>query len=290
MNGPAVTTRDLEILRSLEDHRSLTTEQIERLHFPSAQTARRRLRQLERAGLVRNFRTAALEHRMTTLTPRGVALLNGGPSEDTVRLATGPRSPLFLAHLAGVNDFRIALLHACRTTPDVECLGFISEFETISDGAARRPQAYIADVSEDGLYPIRHIPDGVFGLRRQDRGALFFLEIDRGTEVVGRPERGVSKIIAFYLAYLTSGRFTRYSKDFGMPFDGFRLLLVTTSRRRVASIRERCGNIPFQPEKAKRFLWTTDAEVLQSQNLFEHPWLSFDPRDEAEYRIVSRRE
>jgi uncharacterized protein YjiK len=45
---------------------------------------------------------------------------------------------------------------------------------------------------------INYTPDGVFALEKNNRTALFFLEIDRGTEVLSNPEKGFSKAINFY--------------------------------------------------------------------------------------------
>ena len=59
-----------------------------------------------------------------------------------------------------------------------------------------------------------HTPDGVFALKKGDNAALFFVEIDRGTEIVSDPEKGVLKSIVFYLNYWVSGKFARYAKDF----------------------------------------------------------------------------
>lgn len=133
-----------------------------------------------------------------------------------------------------------------------------------------------------------HTPDGVFGLERGGQVALFFTEIDRGTEVLGSGEHGVGKIVRFYLRYLVSGRFQRYKADFGASSDfrAFRALLVTTSRERLENIRQRCGRTAFDPSAAKRFIWLAASDLLIDGDPLQYQWRSLDPTDDSLYRLA----
>ena len=139
--------------------------------------------------------------------------------------------------------------------------------------------------AESGL---GHTPDAVFALARGEQSALFFLELDRGTEVIGSADHGVGKIVRFYLRYLLSDRFQRYQSDFGAcaPFRGFRALIVTTTAQRVENIRERCGVLPFTPSAAKRFIWLAAADLLTDGDPLTYQWRSLDPTDGTLYRLA----
>ena len=92
-----------------------------------------------------------------------------------------------------INDFRITLVQACANSP-LKLLGFIPEYigEKTKEGFVKK---YIRDkVSE-----YSHTPDAVFALEKDGKPALFFLEIDRGIEIVSDPEKGFLKCVVFYL-------------------------------------------------------------------------------------------
>ena len=82
---------------------------------------------------------------------------------------------------------------------------------------------------------INFTPDGVFALEKDGNAALFFVEIDRGTEILSNPDKGVLKAIYFYYNYFISGKYQRYTEDFKcQPFKGFRVLLVTTTELSIS--------------------------------------------------------
>jgi len=298
--GPVVTERDRAILRSVADYRFLTTEQLQRLHFPSSQTALRRLRRLESAGLVNRERSDALPTHAVTLTPLGTSALRSGdvPSADgdtrrgrTVRLP----GAYFLKHLVEVNDFRIALETDARQRRDLELLDVLADTDRVTAGAATQPRPALAEsvtFEGDRGERIAHTPDLAFALRRDGRQALFLVEIDRGTEVVGDPKRGVGRFVRFYLRALLTGAFAGLGAKLGGRdgFKSFRVLVVTTSAARVEAIRARWGTMPVEPEVAKRFIWLTTRDALLGVSLLEHGWRSLDPRDESRYVVAARRE
>lgn len=290
-----LTERDHELLVSLLKYRYLSTSQVQRLHFPSEQTAARRLRLLETAGFVTTFKTVANSDRLATLARRGAEIVAehlGTPIEalgwDGRR--EQPKDYQFLKHFLAAADFRITLTQACAIRPELRLLGFIPEH--VVDGAAGGDlKKHIRDVSTDAMDPrqkIFHAPDGVFALQRGEAGALFFLEIDRGTEVLSNPARGVLKIVRFYLSSLVSGSYQRYQTEFGVaqPFKAFRTLLVVSSAERLQNIRQICGTCTFSPEHAKRFLWLTTDDALADGSLLSRVWASLDPSDTRNYKIV----
>lgn len=283
-----LTDRDLEVLGSIAEHRYLTVPQLERLHFASAQTARRRLRLLAQAEVLKLIEVAGLADRVAALTSAGAEMLS---SKSGVAVEAGgrPQNPLFLQHhLTGV-EFRIRLTQACARRPDLKLAGFLPEHLTRAT-RTNQPQKYIRDeVPPTAGEPLMaHTPDGVFGLERGGQVALFFLEVDRGTEVLSSNDHGVGKIVRFYLRYLVSGRFQRYRADFGASADfrAFRALLVTTSAERLENIRQRCGRVAFDPPAAKRFVWLAASDLLTDGDPLTTKWRSLDPTDDSLYTIA----
>lgn len=283
-----LTDRDLDVLGSIAEHRYLTVPQLERLHFASAQTARRRLRLLAQAEVMNLIEVSGMPDRVAALTTAGAEML-AAKSGSSVEAGRRPQNALFLQHhLAGV-EFRIRLTKGCAARRDLKLAGFLPEHLTQTTRSGQ-PRKYIRDeVPPMGGEPLMaHTPDSVFGLERAGQVALFFVEIDRGTEVLGSGDHGVGKIVRFYLRYLLSGRFQRYKADFGASgdFRAFRALLVTTSPERLENIRQRCGRIAFDPPAAKRFIWLAASDLLTDGDPLKHEWRSLDPTDDSLYTIA----
>ena len=290
----ALTERDSRLLVTLYKHRFLSISQIRRLFFPSLQTAYRRMRLLRESGYVTPFTVPNIAESMFGLTRKGITSVAASLGVETEELQwkntkTKPKDYYFMRHFLAINDFRILLKEACDES-DVNLLGFIPEYlgEKSKRGGMRK---YIRDVIcdiESEREEISHTPDGVFSLEKNGKPALFFLEIDRGTEVVSNTEKGVLKTIRFYMNYLLEGKYARYARDFGVEaFKGFRVLFVTTSENRVSNIREATSKLKL-PEKAKQFVWLTTFEMIMARGPFDTIWQSALSRDLEKYSIRSR--
>ncbi len=284
-----LTERDAGLLSSIAEYRYLTVSQVERLHFPSAQTARRRLRLLAAAELLKLIEVPGLPERVAALTSSGADALSNQTGLTVEASGGRAQNPLFLQHHLAAAEFRIRLCAGCGARRDLRLSGFIPEHLTRSSRSGQ-PTKVLRDEAPpvNGEPLLAHTPDGVFGLERGGQVALFFLEIDRGTEVLGSSEHGVGKIIRFYLRYLVSGRFQRFKSDLGAEADfrGFRCLLVTTSAQRLENIRQRCGRVAFDPPAAKRFIWLATETILKDGDPLTHQWQSLDPTDASHYTIA----
>ena len=287
-----VTERDVKVLLDVYKYRYLSVSQIQRLHFPSLQTTYRRLRALQVLGYLVGFKAPTMTEHLYHLGPQGGSEVAAalGVEQDQLKwkdISRPPKDYYFLRHFLKVTDFRIALIEACDRS-DVCLLGFIPEYygqKTEGGGLAKHIKDFVCDVS-GGNETISHTPDAVFALQKNGSAALFFLEIDRGTEVISDSERGVLKIIRFYLTYLLSGKYSRYAADFHVPaFRGFRALLVTTSEQRVENIRTVVKTLPVE-EKAKRFVWLTTDGQLSVETMFQAIWRPADATDNTTYRIA----
>lgn len=295
-NGRTVLTpRDLELLLSVYKYRYLSTTQVQALHFLSAQTAARRLRLLSRAGYLADFRAPGVDERLVTLAAKGAEavaaqLLVPLSALDWAKRRPEPHDHYFLRHFLAASDFRIALTQACAEVPDLALLGFLPEHlgrKTPSGSVAKYIRDVVADIESPGRRHA-HTPDGVFALARGGKAALFFLEVDRGTEVLSDPGKGFLKAIRFYVAYLQGDTYQRYREDFRVaePFRAFRVLIVTTSSERLSHMRAVGGALPVEPAHAKRFIWlTTEAEVTPA-TVLTSIWVPLDPAESKRYAIV----
>jgi hypothetical protein len=286
------TERDSALLQDICTHKYLSMTQVQRLHFVSEQTAYRRIRALRDAGLVRTFQVPGHDEQLVALDKTGALHVAESLGVDATTLRWNEKSDLpkdhyFVRHFLAVNDFWIMLRQACTEAP-VGLLGFIpdSHGERTKSGAVTK---YIRDtvgVQAGGTFALAHTPDAVFALGRGERAALFFLEVDRGTEVVSDPDKGVLKSIRFYVQYLLSGGYQRYAKDFDIAaFKGFRALYVTTGDMRATNMRQ-AANTVEAPDKAKRFLWLTTFDELIEPGILAPVWRSLDSRDDTQYSIV----
>jgi Replication-relaxation len=279
-----LTSRDIAVLLDLYKYRYLSGSQIERLHFPSQQTMWRRIRALLDLHCIKAFTVPTLEERMFYLDKKGaefvaIELQQDIQDLDWHRHTKQPKDYYFLKHFLAINDFRILITQACQKS-SLTLLGFIPEYigEQTKEGFVKK---YIRDRVND----YSHTPDAVFALEKDGNAALFFVEIDRGGEVVSDPEKGLLKAVVFYLNYWCSQNWFRYQKDFAREFKTFRTLIITTSKERIQHLREATSKLSFRDSHAKRFLWGTIQSQATPDWIFESIWQSLDITDTNLHKI-----
>ena len=197
--GPLLTDRDVAVLVDVYKHRYLSVCQIARLHFPSLQTAYRRLRALQELKLLAGFTSPGIAEHLYYLSRPGAEAVAGALSVTLDQLAwseatRAPKDYYFLSHFLQVTDFRITLSESCKAS-EVELLGFIPEYlgnRTNGGGLAKHIKDFVCDIQRPET-KLNHTPDAVFALSKNGSPALFLLEIDRGTEVVSNPTRECSR-------------------------------------------------------------------------------------------------
>jgi hypothetical protein len=181
----------------------------------------------------------------------------------------------------GINDFRIQLTQACQESA-ITLLGFIPEYigEKTEKGIIKKYlRDQVCDITNSSA-TLSHTPDGVFALEKNGNGALFFLEIDRGTENI----KEFFNCVVFYLNYWSGGQFKKYAAEFGVSeFKTFRALIIITAQKRLQNMRAATTNYPFPKNQAKRFLW--GAIDVNKDNMFSPIWQSFDVTDSNTYKI-----
>lgn len=168
-----IQNRDIQIFLTLNEHKVLTTHQVQDLFFASPKRTRERLLRLHRANFIDRFTppvesgSAPIHH---VLGEFGAHLVAGelgievkGILRRLNRLAAMSRSQR-LKHLVSVNGFFTRLQWACRLTGDIRVSDWWSEERTARDwGEIVRP-------------------DGFGRIESADRSRSFFVEVDLGTE------------------------------------------------------------------------------------------------------------
>ena len=235
MTVARLTPRDVSILEDVWLYRYMTTKQLSRLHFSNVKVAQRRLRALAERKLVDRFQPSELlrsgfKSWWYRLSPPGARIIAENESRDAEELLPPTRRPRtmgFLAHHSLTTDFRIWLREASSTSD------FTYEFIPSYEEVRGRRQRRVA-ISVPGHRRVL-IPDGAFTLERRGKRALFFLEMDRGTEpLTGRHPSAVKrKLVRYRDAYETRAAEQRFQGLFQARFNGFRILCLVpdTSRR-----------------------------------------------------------
>jgi hypothetical protein len=286
--------RDVQVILDIYKHRYLSVSQITQLRFPSIQTARRRLRVLTADDYIDGFTAPGTPETIYYLEHKGAEIVASYlqvpiDSLKWIKSTRTPKDYYFLRHFLKANDFRIALTQAVNlTNTGVKLLGYIPEYygeKTDKGGAVKYIRDVVCDMHDQSVI-IHHTPDSVFALEKEGKAALFFLEVDRGTEVLTNPEKGFLKCLHFYLNYWVSGKYKRYSDDFKCePFRNFRTLFVTTSQTRIDNMRQAAKDIHVEPSQVKRFIWLATEERLNKDSVFQPIWQSADIADSNYYRI-----
>ncbi len=228
----ALTERDCAVIRTVNDYRAVTTDQLEALFFGSRSTAQYRLSRLfQHEFLDRNFLSVisgapGSSQAIYTLGKRGVGILveRFGYERSQIRLPKrGTLGWHLVEHLLKVNDLRVMLTLAAQAQ---HCT-----LETWLDETTFRAKPDYVTVKDKGgrarKKPV--FPDGYFVLQTLRGKARFFLEVDRGTELLSK----FAPQIAVYEAYVAS---RQYQERFQAR--SLRILVVTTSERRLQSLRQ----------------------------------------------------
>jgi Replication-relaxation len=235
-------------------------------------------------GMIKSFSAPNIPEHIFYLDKKGVEYVAGELSKDSEELdwqppSRTPKDYYFLRHFLAINDFYITLNLACRESK-IDLVEFIPEYK-----GEKTKEGYVKKHIRDRIQAYSHTPDAVFALEKDGKPALFFLEIDRGGEVISDPQKGLLKAIVFYLNYWTSEKWKRFNHEFQREFTTFRTLIVTTSKERIKHIREATSNYPFKDHDVKRFLWITLESQATTDWIFEPIWQSLDISDNTLYRI-----
>lgn len=232
----ALTDRDRAIVALVARQQALTRAQVAKaLSFGSVTRANAVLLRLARHGyLSRRYQPTLAGTRRTVYLPgkAGRELLDGETRASSLRES----SDLFLEHRLAVNDAWLA-------------------FERAAPNAYRL--ARWVPESELRKLPLGCIPDAYLEYEQDGQAFAAFLEADLGTESLKRWDAKVKA----YTQLAFSGQFGRtFSRRY------FRVLVVTTSERRVTTLRRA---IRLETD---RIFWLTTRDALVEAGPFAPVW------------------
>jgi hypothetical protein len=272
---------DCKSLVCLADHRMLTVTQFAAISQKSMQVVRRRLCDLEKAGLVEVIghergRGRGRPENSLGLTKQGVDILRDkGLIDRTVPYDRVVADALFGAdHQMLLNWFRIHLAQIERALPRLS-VKFLAHNSPYLPQGPDGPMS-ITDCSPvpgRGIQEVKFTPDAVFATF--DSGGekmclLFFLEVDRGTETMASPRRDMTDIrqkIVNYQWYFRSLRYKRYEGVFHCSLRGFRLLFLTNSLGRLTALCQLVQEMP-----PSDFVWLTECRRLFPDGVSAQIW------------------
>lgn len=257
-----LTPRDKRVVKAVNDFRLMRQDQVQRLLFPSRNTAQVRLRKLWEHGFLRRQFLPVIGGIQTSpilyeIDKRGVELLRNefGYDDNSLRYSRSKNiSPQFIDHTLGLSEIRLAVELACRKQ-DLELKTWLDEKALKSDydkvQVGRRLEAVLPDA-----YFVVGIPNG---------SLHFFLEYDRGPENL----RFIKKKMAAYVAYFRSGKCER---RYGT--DRVRVLTVNEGGKSRAG-RARLDNLKRVTEEVGgrgHFYFTRMVSVISDDVLLDPIW------------------
>jgi DNA-binding PadR family transcriptional regulator len=281
---PAMSSRvnpnECKIIESLAEYRILTPAQIAAFHQRSKQVIWKRLRTLEKEGLIRVIkhelgRSRGRPESLFGLTKYGVDTLKekGLVSRDIPNQKIDAASIRCVDHQILLNWFRIHLHRVEKVIPRVKAKALAHSSPFLPQDPNGR--IFITDhapVPGSSAKGVKFTPDAVIGLRDTvvPKTCLFFLEVDCATETVASPKRDTTDIrqkIINYQWYFQSCKYKRYEQVFKCKLHGFRLLFLTNSLGRLTSL---CRLVQEMPPS--NFVWLTECGRLFKEGVSSRIW------------------
>lgn len=271
---------DGRFLKFLAEYRILTPTQITTFYQKNRQVVWRRLRILEKEGLIQTIRYELGRGRgrpegLLGLTERGVdiliekRLIGKDVPYDNILID----GPFCIDHQLLLNWFRIHLNQVEQVISRISVVFLAHNSPFLPRGPNGR--IFITDYSpvpDSGLQGIKFTPDAVLGISDSvaDKTCLYFLEVDRGTETMASPKRDMNDIrqkIINYQWYFHSKRYKRYEEVFKRELRGFRLLCLTSTYGRLAALCKLT-----QEMFPREFIWLTECSLLFPDGVSAKIW------------------
>jgi hypothetical protein len=243
-----LTDGDLQIVRTIGQHRFLRSTHVSALVGRSLDRTNDRLCRLFHAGYIDRPR-AQLDYYPTggsvamvyALADRGGRLLvdSGLESENLAisrnnQLAGRP----FIEHQLEVVEFSVAVELAVRRRRDIRLIKSDELVSAFPDRtrARRNPLLLRTSVSHQGAaQEVGIVPDLVFGIGFPDSTRrCFMVEMDRGTMPITRSNMSQSSFERKMRGYLSAHASKQHEQQFG--WKAFRVLTVTTDQQRLAHV------------------------------------------------------
>jgi len=131
-------------------------------------------------------------------------------------------------------------------------------------------------------------PDAAFSIcdATQDKTVLFFLEVDRGTEILASPKRTPTdirqKILNYGVCFNTCA-YKKYESRWNCQLNGYRLLFVTDSVARLSTL---CSLVQAMPPSD--YIWFTTADRMFEDGISAEIWARGGRLDASPQSILGR--
>lgn len=287
--GLRITARDLAILTEVARFRFLSSAQIARLIGGSEATLLVRLKLLfyhvyldrprhQHAQLALFF-DEGNRPLVYGLARRGAQLLSeqGAAVDASLDWTTknARATAAFLAHTLETADAMIAFDEACRASGSAHLIDHHALVPFMPEATRRlsdpfRCRVEVRTAGQALPIPIAVVPDRLFSLAYADGTRHnYALELDRGTmDIRAKRLAGKSSFRRKLIGYFHAWRERRHSERWG--FKSFRILTITTSEKRIASMRAAQAEVTHGSVPGL-FLYTTQ-DRLAEHGAFGDAW------------------
>jgi len=275
-----MSSNDIEIITAISEFRNMTPSQITVFSQKNKQVIWRRLRILEKEGLIQAIKREFGRGRGRPENSLGVteyglkALKEKGILDENIPYEkVGSVSINNTDHQLLLNWFRIHLEHIENALPriTVKVMTYNSPFLP----KCSNDRIFITNFLPcgDNERGIKFTPDAVIIITDSVTGksCLFFLEVDCGTETIASPKRDMTDIrqkISNYGMYFDGMGYKRYEDVFKHNFNGFRLLFLTHTHGRLVALCKLTQEIP-----STDFVWLTEFNSITEKSISDAIWV-----------------
>ena len=289
-----INKNDLALLASIAEYEVLTVGQLSALSQRSRQVVRRRLRVLESEGIIvskeRGYgRSRGRPESLIFLTEDGTMLLKdkGMLANNVACTMNMTAGSIFVSHELLINWFRIHLVQMERLIPQLSVNYLRPGLQPSGTASGDRPpllERVRAKNSHKEV--IEFMPDGVFSITNEEisKTLLFFLEVDRGTEIIASMDRGPKDIrqkILNFQALFQCSHYKRYELIFNSKLNGFRLLFLTNTASRLTALSRLVREM-----SPSDFIWLTDQESMFTHGVAAEIWTKGGRYDDPPQSIL----
>lgn len=279
-----LTDDDVTIIRHLAQHRFLRSTHIAALVGRSVDRTNDRLMRLFHAGYIDRPR-AQLDRFPIGSAPMIYALANRGARLLRERDGAVIRNPEysrknreahrpFIEHQIEIVNFQVGLQRAVSRRDDTRLV-----YSDDMHSASQAPFSLRAKLPHRGrLIDVGVMPDLVFGLQFLARPRWnYVVEIDRGTMPVMRSDPAQTSVARKMRVYLAAHAAKQHERQFG--WENFRVLVVTTDRRRVATMIRAAQQIRAHGGPGASLFWfATFADIAQAADPLTIEWVDGNGR------------
>jgi hypothetical protein len=232
--GVVLQERDLRLIEALESMRVINREQAKVVAgFRSTRRANDRLLALTRAGFLKH---AFIGSRVAVYWLAGKALQERGRKPDDTSLEP---AALFLKHRLQINQVRLLVQYSGIP---------VRGWWFVRWDSFQKPLSTTVPL----------IPDGYFELGSGQAFRSMFVEVDLGTEAIPV----LVKKASLYVQLAASGEFAKI-----LGRSQFRVLVITTSRRRLENIRQAIVKL------TDKVFWFAPLDVIAPEKFWAATWL-----------------